>query len=237
MGRPAEPRAAGADGTGRGRLARRIVVGMAAVAAATVLVLAPGWGTQPSTPLERMLDAAAGADSHRPTLQTVQDLAAQLSESSGDQPVDPDRVAAVVTQPGDYAALGILEVPAIGLDVEFGNGVDPVTLALGPGHWTGTPLPGQLGNAVISGHRTTHTAPFRDLDELAAGDEITVTSLAGVGTTYVVTDVLVVPVAQYEREVLAQPAEAGLRELTLFACHPEGSLTHRIVVHAQAESS
>lgn len=242
MGRPPEARrdADGSEAPGSRRavgLTRRVLTVAAVAAGAVALALLPGWGDEPGTPVERMLEAAAGAESQRPTLETVQELASQLSETTGDQPIDPDRVAAVVTQPGEYAALGRLEISAIGLDVELGNGVDPVTLALGPGHWTGTPLPGQVGNAVVSGHRTTHTAPFRDLDELTKGDEITVTNQAGASMTYVVTEVLVVPVEDYTGEVLAQPADASVRELTLFACHPEGSLTHRIVVHAQAPTT
>ena len=37
------------------------------------------------------------------------------------------------------------------------------TLAFGPGHVDGTPLPGEHGNAVVSGHRDTHFAFLRDL--------------------------------------------------------------------------
>jgi sortase A len=208
---------------------------LAALLGATALALVPGWGVDdPSTPLERVLGAAATAEDQRPTLETVQDLAAQLSDTSGDQPIDPERVSSVVTTPGPYQVLGRLQIPAIDLDVEVGNGVDPDTLVLGPGHWTGTPMPGQVGNAVVSGHRTTHTAPFREIDELTEGDEVRITTQAGVSTTYVVTEVVVVPVEDYANEVLAQPEDGAVRGLTLFACHPEGSLTHRIVVHAVA---
>ncbi|WP_168217921.1 class E sortase [Occultella kanbiaonis] len=220
-------------------IGRRVVAGVVVAVGAAALVVLPGLGNEPvpsgpSTSLERLLDSDERAEAGRPTLETVQGLAAELSDTSGDQPIDPDRVSAVVTSPGPYEVLGQLQIPAIGLDAEVGNGVDPDTLVLGPGHWPGTPVPGQVGNAVLSGHRTTHTAPFRDLDELTEGDEITVSTRAGVTTTYVVTEVLVVPVEEYTGEVLAQPEDPSTRELTLFACHPEGSLTHRIIVHAQA---
>ena len=42
----------------------------------------------------------------------------------------------------------------------------------GPGHWPGTALPGQLGNAVVAGHRTSHNRDFRNIDQLVPGDEI-----------------------------------------------------------------
>ena len=48
-------------------------------------------------------------------------------------------------------------------------------------------LPGQKGNAAIAGHRTTYGAPFGDLDELEAGDEIEITTVQGT-FTYTVYD-------------------------------------------------
>ncbi len=60
-----------------------------------------------------------------------------------------------------------IEMPAIGTDhiVVAGVGVDE--LQQGPGHFPDTPLPGQLGNAAIAGHRTTYGQPFHDVDRLA----------------------------------------------------------------------
>ncbi len=46
-------------------------------------------------------------------------------------------------------------------------------------------MPGQIGNAAIAGHRTTHGAPFYNVNELAPGDKIMVQTLAG-KYTYVV---------------------------------------------------
>ena len=71
------------------------------------------------------------------------------------------------------------------------EGVDVATLKLGPGHMPETPLPGQPGNAVISGHRTTYGRPFFDLDQLAVGDSIGVETALGFNT-YTIRDILVV---------------------------------------------
>lgn len=236
-GEPSDPAHRGA----RSSIGRRAALGLTVAVAAAALAILPGWGRDeavPPTPAERAVQSQAvptdGEQRQPPTIETVRGLAAQLS--AGDQPIDADTLSGVVTSPGEFQALGRLSIPAIGLDVEVGNGVDPATLVRGPGHWPGTPVPGQAGNAVVSGHRTTNTAPFRELDELAPGDPITTTNLAGATTTYVVTEVLVVPVEVYTTEVLTQPTDPDVRELTLFACHPEGSLTHRIVVHALADA-
>ena len=42
----------------------------------------------------------------------------------------------------------------------------------GPGHYPGTPLPGQAGNSAIAGHRTTYGAPFNRIDELVTFDAL-----------------------------------------------------------------
>ena len=60
-------------------------------------------------------------------------------------------------------------------------------LKKGPGHYPDTPLPGQLGNASIAGHRTTYGAPFFNLDQLEPGDEIIVTMITGDRFVYRVT--------------------------------------------------
>ena len=46
------------------------------------------------------------------------------------------------------------------------EGTNTGDLREGPGHWPETPFPGQGGNFVVSGHRTTYGAPFRKLDKL-----------------------------------------------------------------------
>ncbi|MGH9179973.1 MAG: sortase, partial [Acidimicrobiales bacterium] len=78
---------------------------------------------------------------------------------------------------GDSVAM--IEIPKIDLKKFVIEGVDVEDLKAGPGHYPGTPLPGEKGNAAIAGHRTTYGAPFSDLDDLSAGDQIFVTTGAG----------------------------------------------------------
>lgn len=155
---------------------------------------------------------------------------------SPDYPIDATQLAAVATAPGPYTPLGRIALPGTGLDVRFGAGVHPPVLERGPGHWPGTALPGQAGNSVLSGHRTTYTHPFTDLDLLESGDVIAITPEgAAIPVVYRVTQTSIVPEAEYAEFVLRQPADPAVRELTLFACHPKGQRTHRIVVRAAAE--
>lgn len=65
-------------------------------------------------------------------------------------------------------------VPRIALDEVVVEGVSPLELNAAPGHIPGTPLPGAVGNSVVSAHRDLH---FRRLGELQEGDTlITVTA-------------------------------------------------------------
>ncbi len=121
--------------------------------------------------------------------------------------------------------LGTIEIPAIGIAKPLMEGAALGTLDLGPGHLPGSALPGQLGNVVVGGHRVSHDHPFLDIDRLVPGDAVIFT----IGTqrfTYLVEsteiiDPLDVHVVEQHRAYLA----------TLFACHPKGSTSQRIIVH------
>lgn len=152
-----------------------------------------------------------------------------------DLPVSAKTVAAVRTTPGKYHQVGRLQIPRLGLNVAIGEGVYADTLLRGPGHWPGTPMPGQDGNTVISGHRNTHTHPFKYLNLLKRGDKVITRIGSGDPVTYRVVDTTIVKQAQYKDFVLRQPADPAARSLTLFACHPEGNPVFRIVVRATAE--
>lgn len=174
-----------------------------------------------------------------PTWELVLRLRAELAASAADNPdypIDPAQAALVATSPQAYTPLGHVSSAAIDLDVEYAAGVQPSVLERGPGLWPGTATPGQPGNSVLSGHRTTHTRPFGDLDVLAPGDPIVVTPAGARPVTYRVTETLIVPESEYQDVVLRAPADPSVRQLTLFACHPKGQRTHRIVVHAIAET-
>lgn len=129
--------------------------------------------------------------------------------------------------PGPGESFGFLSIPKIGLeDVVMYDGVDTATLKNGPGHMPFTPLPGQPGNAVISGHRTTYGRPFFDLDQVEPGDEITAETSIGVHT-YQVTQVLVV---QPTDVWVTDPRPGGW--LTLTTCNPKFSARERLIVFA-----
>jgi LPXTG-site transpeptidase (sortase) family protein len=123
--------------------------------------------------------------------------------------------------------LGKIIIPAIGVDVILVEGTSKRDLKEGPGHWEETPFPGQGGNFVISGHRTTYGAPFFKLNELKPGDEIDIVLPYAV-CRYTVTEVLIVYPDQVDTV-----AQAGREQISLAACHPIYSAKQRIVVKGE----
>lgn len=120
--------------------------------------------------------------------------------------------------------IGQIVIPSIGMDVIMVEGTGKGDLREGPGHWPETPFPGQGGNFVVSGHRTTYGAPFLRLNKVQVGDEIDVLLPYAIAR-YTVTRVIIV----YPDEV-QEVAQLGREQVSLAACHPIYSAKQRIVV-------
>lgn len=151
-----------------------------------------------------------------------------------DPPGDAVPVAAPVqdlppVEEGDPVAR--LEIPSIGSDHIVVAGVAKSDLKKGPGHYAETPLPGQLGNAAIAGHRTTYGQPFFDIDKVVTGDEIITTTLAG-RFVYRVTGMQIVSPSDYQ---VVATTDASRATLTLTSCHPKWTARERIVVTAELD--
>ncbi len=155
---------------------------------------------------------------------------ARLMEEWSAHPVDPPSPEEPTPPPG--SAVTRIEIPSIGVDavvVEL-QGLDDIeNLKKGPGHVPGTAYPGQEGNAVISGHRTTYGAPFNRLDDLGPGDAVLLHT-ASETFIYRVSETLVVQPT--DLSVLDQ---SGPPRLTLTSCHPEFRASQRLVVVAVLE--
>lgn len=148
-------------------------------------------------------------------------LAAELKTEWASQVVED------VPNLGEGVAL--IKIPKVGIDRVVVEGVGVDDLKKGPGHYPGTPLPGQLGNMVISGHRTTYGGPFNRLDELVVGDEILVYNSTGPFKYRVTENKIVSPTAV---EVLDNSSDA---RLTLTTCNPKFSARERLIIVAVLE--
>ena len=122
-----------------------------------------------------------------------------------------------------------LSIPKIHLEWIVVQGIAYHDLKKGPGHFPETPMPGQLGNSAIAGHRTTYGAPFFDLDKLVPGDLIEITTFVG-HYTYKVTGSEVV---RPEQTSVIRTVDHTKANLTLSTCTPVSVSSHRLIIHAE----
>jgi sortase A len=161
-------------------------------------------------------------------------LGDQLRRSweSGTDPIAPS-----VKQIPLGEGIAVLRIPRLGSGYAkvVVEGVGHEDLKKGPGHYPGTALFGQLGNVVISGHRTTYGAPFNRLDEVKPGDALVVETKT-MWFTYTVTKQSVVSPHAIE-VTYPVPGEKGVTPtksvITLTTCNPKYSARTRLIVFAE----
>jgi len=124
-------------------------------------------------------------------------------------------------------AIGRIQIPRINASYVVVQGTQASSLRKGPGHYPSTSMPGLPGTVAIAGHRTTYLAPFRHVDQLKAGDRITLTMPYGRFTYDIEKTQIVKPTALW----VTKPVDHD--RLVLSACHPLYSASHRIIVFAR----
>ena len=93
--------------------------------------------------------------------------------------------------PAPGSVVGLLAIPALGLNQAVVEGAQPSQTIGGPGHVPGTAGLGQPGNAAVVARNAGFGAPFARIGQLKKGDKIVVATIEGV-TTYIVRQVRVV---------------------------------------------
>lgn len=88
--------------------------------------------------------------------------------------------------PGD--GVGILAIPAIGVQQAVVEGVGSSQTVAGPGHVPGTAGLGQPGNTAVVGRRSGYGGPLGRLEDLRAGDKVVTATTEG-QSVYVVRSV------------------------------------------------
>jgi len=139
-------------------------------------------------------------------------------------PLDPTNF------PNGIVPLGILTIEGIDLRLPIMEGVDEPELRIAPGHVTQTPMIGEIGNAVIAGHRNfTFGSMFNRLGEVESGDIIQFQAMNGAFTAFEVFEVIVtVPGDQI---AFIQPQDEAI--ITLYTCTPIREATHRLLIRAR----
>lgn len=155
------------------------------------------------------------------------DFRNQQGTSSSAGPRAPD--------PGDGVA--VLHAPMLGKDWQWVvvEGTDVSDLRNGPGRFSDSAMPGEVGNFALAGHRATHGEPFARFDEIGEGDQFVVET-ADEWLVYEVTWEQIVPPTAME--VLAPVAgypdrKATVPTMTLVTCHPRWGSTERLVIGSQ----
>jgi sortase A len=123
--------------------------------------------------------------------------------------------------------IGVLEIRSRGVRTPIRAGTTTSTLQQSAGWYRPSVRIGAIGNAVVAGHRTSGTAPFRHLDRTRVGDTVVVRTDRSV-MTFRVTSVFAI--SKHDEHRILQPS--ARRTLTLYTCHPRGSTKKRLVVRA-----
>ncbi len=146
-------------------------------------------------------------------------------------PTGPPKQAPTTVAPPEGTAIGEIRIPIINVNQVLVEGTNTDDLRKGPGHYIGTPLPGQFGNAAIAGHRTTYGHPFYNLDGVKPGDPIVITTDQGIF------------VYDATKSQVVSPSDTAVLNnafgdyLTLTTCNPRFSASTRLIVTAKLAHS
>jgi sortase A len=146
-------------------------------------------------------------------------------------PTGPAVTAPHTADPPEGEPVGDIRIPVIGVNQVIVEGTNTPDLRKGPGHYIGTPLPGQGGNAAIAGHRTTYGHPFYNLDAVKVGDPIVITTLQGIFVYDATKSWVVSPTDT----TVIRNVDANL--ITLTTCNPRFSASSRLVVQGKLAHS
>ena len=148
----------------------------------------------------------------------------------------------VPPEAGDGEIFALMRVPRFGADyqVPIAGGVsrartlDPI----GIGHYPGTPMPGDVGNVALAGHRGGNGAPFHLIADLRVGDAVVIETPDG-WYTYRFRSVEYVPPTAVD-VLLPVPRQNGSqpegRYLTMTSCSPIDGSAERIISYSVFES-
>jgi len=117
------------------------------------------------------------------------------------------------------APVALLTIPKLGFQQVVVSGTASGDLLAGPGHLRSTPLPGQAGVSVVMGRGSTYGAPFKSIDTLQKGDQITVQN--GQGRVFYTVD----DVRRAGDPIPALPTSTTAGRLTLVTASGSGFLS------------
>ncbi len=166
-------------------------------------------------------------------------------------PAEPTIVAApvdhgapiVADAPANTTAFAVLYVPRFGADyhrtIAEGTGHDVLNSnRLGIGHYSGTQMPGEVGNFAVAAHRSAFGGGMHLINELQLGDAIYVQTADGYYTyRYRDTEYVAPSQVQVLAAVPNNPNGSAVDPIiTLTSCNPLYSTAERIIAYGVLES-
>lgn len=126
------------------------------------------------------------------------------------------------------SSIGIINIDSINLRLPVKSGVDYYTINIAPGWVEETARIGELGNAVIAGHRNyTFGEMFNRLGEIVIGDIIEIQTTDGLMQFEVFEKTVIEPTDQI---AFLQPLNDVV--ITLYTCTPIEISSHRLIIRA-----
>jgi LPXTG-site transpeptidase (sortase) family protein len=155
------------------------------------------------------------------------------------EPYEPEELPEIypLLEPLDYAnfpsgivPIGILTINSIDLRLPIMEGVKEPELRVALGRVPQTAVVGEIGNAVIAGHRNfTFGSMFNRLGEVENGDIIGFQAMNGREMAFEVFEILVI--TPDNQIAFIQPQNESI--ITLYTCTPIREATHRLLIRAR----
>ncbi|GMQ57522.1 hypothetical protein AN1V17_19170 [Vallitalea sediminicola] len=129
-------------------------------------------------------------------------------------------------------AIAIIKIDKIGVHLPITNGIDLETLKYAIGYMPESGKFGQIGNAVLAGHRShTYGVFFNRLNELAKGDKISIITKDN-EYNYTVYDKKIVE----PDDISVMRGSSKSKVITLITCDPVIGATHRLIIHGKIDN-
>jgi sortase A len=192
----------------RMKMLYRVVLGAAvllAVAAAVAYVQIENAGVLAQRRAADLLERVQGP------AETAAQVAAVLPEESEAMMSVPQRVLQDVD---GYSVVAKLTIPRLELELPVLAECSDAALKVSVCRLTGPLQPGDAGNLVLTGHNYRSGAHFGRLDELEAGDEVTLMDVWGTEYQYLVSETVTIKPDDIE----ALSTYEGARALALLTC-------------------
>ena len=187
-------------------------------------------------------EAEPPAIEHEPTASDYAECATDflneepITVSEPDEPETPPSEAPAYEPldeadfPSGITPIGILSIDSIDLCLPVMEGVDEQEMRIAPGRVPQTAAVGEIGNAVIAGHRNyDHGSMFNRLGEVENGDIIGFQAMNGETMAFEVFEILTV--TPDDQIAFIQPQNEAI--ITLYTCTPVRVATHRLLIRAR----